>query len=281
MIEPKIPESAMNPGSFLPLMISAAIRAGKAIMDIYRKPVIESELKEDRTPLTQADRNANEIILGYLKDTEIPVLSEESLNSPWSERKSWSSCWIVDPLDGTKEFLKRNDEFTVNIALTLKGDPVAGVVFAPATGELFYGSAGSGAFKALLKEHEMSSLSPEMVMKMAKPMPPAIQEDRPFTVVASRSHNNPETHEFIDALRQDHSDLTTLSRGSSLKICMVAEGVANIYPRFGPTMEWDTAAGHAVVVAAGGVMFEPESGKSLQYNKEELKNPWFIVKREV
>jgi 3'(2'), 5'-bisphosphate nucleotidase len=281
MNDPVIPDFTMNPGSFIHLMINAALRAGEAIMEIYREPYIESELKEDRSPLTRADRQANDIILSNLRSTEIPVLSEESLNSPWSERKSWTSCWIVDPLDGTKEFLKRNDEFTVNIALTLHGNPVAGVVFAPATGELYYGAAQSGAYKAILDKPVRFSLPPEKILETSQPLPFRSEGTPPLTLVASRSHSNPETHEFIETLRLDYPDLVTISRGSSLKICMVAEGIANIYPRFGPTMEWDTAAGHAIVVAAGGVMFEPESGKSLQYNKVDLKNPWFIVKGEV
>jgi 3'(2'), 5'-bisphosphate nucleotidase len=281
MNDQDIQKVAMNSGFHIPLMISAAIRAGEAIMEVYREPFIESELKEDRSPLTRADRQANDIILEDLSSTEIPVLSEESLNSPWSERKSWTSCWIVDPLDGTKEFLKRNDEFTVNIALTLHGNPVAGVVFAPASGELYFGSVQDGAFKARMEESDRFTKSAEMVMKSAFRLPVQRAQYGNFTVVASRSHSNPETQKIIETLRMDYPGLVTISRGSSLKICMVAEGVANIYPRFGPTMEWDTAAGHAVVVAAGGVMFEPESGKSLQYNKEDLKNPWFIVKGEV
>ena len=280
MNNPVTSEGTMNPGSFIPLMITAAIKAGEAIMEIYREPVIESELKEDRSPLTRADRQANEIILEILHSTNIPVLSEESLNSPWSERKSWTQCWIVDPLDGTKEFLKRNDEFTVNIALTIQGEPIAGVVFAPATGELYYGSATSGAYKAQPEESVRFSLSAENLIKQSFPLPLSPSKNKPYTLVASRSHNNSETNEFIEAMRRDHPELTTLSRGSSLKICMVAEGTAHIYPRFGPTMEWDTAAGHAVVIASGGRMLDLVTGESLKYNKESLKNPWFIVKRE-
>jgi 3'(2'), 5'-bisphosphate nucleotidase len=263
----------------LELMIDASVRAGDAIMEIYKQPEIESVMKEDRSPLTLADQRADEIILNYLNETGIPVLSEESLKQPWEIRKSWTHCWIVDPLDGTKEFIRKNGEFTVNIALAIHGKPVMGVIFAPATGELYFGSEGSGAYKVNLQQGTELPVTASDMIKMAKKIPFQNPQQDGFTVVASRSHRNAETEDYIRGLEKNHEQVTTLSRGSSLKICMVAEGIASVYPRFAPTMEWDTAAGQAIATAAGCRMYNPVSGESLLYNKEHLENPWFVVDR--
>jgi 3'(2'), 5'-bisphosphate nucleotidase len=263
----------------LELVIEASLQAGKAIMAIYAQPEISVESKADHSPLTLADQHSNDIILQHLSETGIPVLSEESLNESWEIRKTWEQCWIVDPLDGTKEFIKRNGEFTVNIALAIHGKPVMGVIFAPATGELFYGIVGSGAFKSDLPVKDQVPFSAAEVMEMAKPIPASDETSDLFTIVASRSHRNAETNAYIAGIEKEKESVMTVSRGSSLKICMVAEGVAQVYPRFAPTMEWDTAAGHAIAVAAGCRVFNPETGEPLVYNKEQLKNPWFIVQR--
>jgi len=255
--------------------IIASIKAGKEILKIYNTD-FEVEYKKDESPLTIADKNANEIIMSFLKNTGIPVLSEEGRSIPYEERKSWNSLWIVDPLDGTKEFVKRNDEFTVNIALIEKGVPVLGVVYVPVTDELYFGDLDSGAFKLL--DASLVYSSSENWIKKANKLPLERRDNYKFTVVASRSHLNKETSDFIDELKKEHDDVQIISRGSSLKICMIAEGNADVYPRFAPTSEWDTAAGHAVVKAMGGKVLQSENrNEELKYNKKDILNPWFIV----
>ncbi len=255
--------------------IIASIKAGKEILKIYNTD-FEVEYKKDESPLTIADKNANEIIMSFLKNTGIPVLSEEGRSISYEERKNWTSLWIVDPLDGTKEFVKRNDEFTVNIALIEKGVPVLGVVYVPVTDELYFGDLDSGAFKLL--GASLVYTSPENWIKKANKLPLERRDNYKFTVVASRSHLNKETSDFIDELKKEHDDVRIISRGSSLKICMIAEGNADVYPRFAPTSEWDTAAGHAVVKAMGGKVLQSENrNEELKYNKKDILNPWFIV----
>lgn len=254
-------------------IIDAALRAGHAIMDIYTHPDTDwqVERKADNSPLTLADKRSHQIIAEALKDTNIPLLSEEGAHLPYDERKVWKRLWIVDPLDGTKEFLKRNDEFTVNIALVEKGVPVMGVVYAPAKHLLYYGEKGKGAYAAIVNGDEKIENLHAIPTKEA-------YLDRPYRIVASRSHLSAETESFINDLRKQHPDLEMVSAGSSLKICLVAEGKADVYPRLAPTMEWDTAAGHAVVLAAGKEVVYAADGAPLHYNKEDLHNPYFIVK---
>lgn len=287
----------------LSLSIIAALRAGVEILQVY-KSEIAVELKDDRSPLTEADRRAHEVIQETLAATGIPLLSEEGKAIPYEERSAWERFWLVDPLDGTKEFIKRNGEFTVNIALMEKGAPVLGVVYAPVMNTLYYGSEDAGSFKLdnvpaesglanLYKEtakaladaaHNASEAQQQawetaMGIGNAPAGLPLQQAGRPYTVVASRSHRSPETEAIIDEKKQQHGNVEIASMGSSLKICLVAEGAADIYPRLAPTMEWDTAAGHAVARFAGCRVYEPESGAELRYNKENLLNPWFIVER--
>ncbi len=254
-------------------IIDAALRAGHAIMDIYTHPDTDwqVERKADNSPLTLADKRSHQIIAEALKDTNIPLLSEEGAHLPYDERKVWKRLWIVDPLDGTKEFLKRNDEFTVNIALVENGVPVMGVVYAPAKHLLYYGEKGKGAYAAIVNGDEKIENLHAIPTKEA-------YLDRPYRIVASRSHLSAETEGFINDLRKQHPDLEMVSAGSSLKICLVAEGKADVYPRLAPTMEWDTAAGHAVVLAAGKEVVYAADGAPLHYNKEDLHNPYFIVK---
>ena len=245
--------------------IQAALDAGRDIMEIYDDPEADFgiERKADNSPLTRADKAAHARIMTYLEPTGIPVLSEEGGHLPYDERRTWQRLWIVDPLDGTKEFIKRNGEFTVNIALVEDGTPVLGVIYVPVKQQLYYGIAGEGAKKE--ERGECSKL----------PLPAG---ERAFTVVASRSHLSPETADFIDNIRLEHPDLELVSSGSSLKICLVAEGKADIYPRHAPTMEWDTAAGDAIARAAGCEVVDALTGEPLRYNKEDLHNPWFVVK---
>jgi len=259
----------------LKIAIIAGIKAGREILKIYGTD-FKVEYKEDESPLTIADKNANEIIMSFLNNTGIPVLSEEGRSIPYEERKSWTSLWIVDPLDGTKEFVKRNGEFTVNIALIENSVPVLGVVYVPVTDELYFGDLDSGAFK-LLNASSVNFSSDNWIDEAVK-LPIEQKDDYKFTVVASRSHMNTKTSDFINELKKEHDDVQTISRGSSLKICMIAEGKADVYPRFAPTSEWDTAAGHAVVKAMGGKVLQSEKrSEELKYNKRDILNPWFIV----
>lgn len=246
-------------------VVLLAKKAGVAIMEIYQKD-FEVEFKADQSPLTEADKAAHNIIEQGLKlldqknETAIPIMSEEGKNIPYNERKGWECFWMVDPVDGTKEFIKKNGEFTVNIALIHKGVPVLGVVHAPALDQMYWAKQGDGAFKD----------------GQRLPLKQAEQRDS-FKIVASRSHMSDDTQAFIENIETDKTK-ELVSIGSSLKICLVAEGEADIYPRLGPTMEWDTAAAHAVVLEAGmGVKIHPDNNAQLVYNKENLLNPFFIV----
>ena len=246
---------------------AAACEAGRAIMEIYREGEFGTEAKKDGSPLTLADRAAHRIISEALGRTNLPVLSEEGKAVPFDERRRWERFWMVDPLDGTKEFLSRNGEFTVNIALVERSLPVFGVVYVPVTGELYVGTVGERAYyvKGCGKKGDVA---------VALPMETA---SRPYRVVASRSHMSGETAAFVDRLRAEHPDLELVQRGSSLKLCMVASGEADLYPRFGPTMEWDTAAAHAILRAVGKALVDPMTGEELRYNKESLRNPSFLA----
>jgi 3'(2'), 5'-bisphosphate nucleotidase len=260
------------------IAIRAAIDAGEAILDIYKRD-FDIKYKQDESPLTEADTKANQVIMRILENSGIPVLSEEGRNIPYEERKNWNCLWIVDPLDGTKEFIKKNDEFTVNIALVEKGTPIFGVVYAPVLDQLFVGLRSVGAWKLDFASHQKELTFSELQVNGAVKLP-VTKTKNTFGVVASRSHLSPETKTYIEQLQKKHNDITIMSKGSSLKICMVAEGLANVYPRFAPTSEWDTAAGHAVAVASGARMVKAENeDEELEYNKENILNPWFIVKR--
>lgn len=256
------------------IAINAAFEGGLEILDVYASE-FAVEAKDDQSPLTLADKRAHIKIMEHLRATDLPVLSEEGRAIGFEERKSWSRFWMVDPLDGTKEFVKRNGEFTVNIALIENGHPVAGVIYVPVKGQLYFGIEGMGAYKI---ENFTSSQNFELdeIIKgaVALPLPP---NGRNYTAVGSRSHMSPETEAFFEELRQEHGDVDIVSMGSSLKICLVAEGAADVYPRFAPTMEWDTAAGHAIVKAAGKEIIDHSTGKPMRYNKENLLNNWFVV----
>ncbi|MFP3860225.1 MAG: 3'(2'),5'-bisphosphate nucleotidase CysQ [Bacteroidales bacterium] len=258
--------------------VKAALLAGKEINTVYGQSDFEVEEKEDETPLTLADRKAHEKIKAYLKETDIPLLSEEGRDIPYSERESWDYFWLVDPLDGTKEFIKRNGEFTVNIALIHKGKPILGVVFAPYVSDLYFGCEKFGAYKIEGVDEQLMKFEDLDELMKAGDILPKKSDRKELIIVASRSHMNDDTQQYVDALREKFGDAKFVSKGSSLKICMVAEGGADVYPRFAPTMEWDTAAGHAVALAAGFLVTEKDEKTPLRYNKKELKNPWFIVK---
>ena len=266
---------------YLWVAVKAAVEAGRKILKIYNDPKADFhiEKKADNSPVTIADKAANALITERLEDsTPYPILSEEGLHAPYGSRKNWPSMWVVDPLDGTKEFIKRNGEFTVNIAWVQGHSAEAGVIYIPVRKELYIGDTSKGAFRLRNVESLSEDDSLDKLIEKAERLP-LKETHEGYVVVASRSFLNAETEAFIDSLRPTHPTIQTLSRGSSLKICAVAEGSADIYPRFAPTMEWDTAAGHAIVRAAGGEIVRTDGHTPLQYNKEDLHNPYFIVKR--
>ena len=243
-------------------IVTIAKEAGDAIMQVYKQD-FEVEYKQDSSPLTLADKKANDIIEDGLNklSVNLPILSEEGNNIPYKDRKHWEYFWLVDPLDGTKEFVKKNDEFTVNIALIHIDTPVLGVVYAPALDVCYWAKRGEGAFKD------------------GESLPLKVESQRnTYKIVASRSHMSGETQAFIDAI-DTNKEKELVSIGSSLKICLVAEGEADIYPRLGPTMEWDTGAAHAIVNESGKNLQKYKNGKCSkhEYNKKSLLNQWFVV----
>jgi 3'(2'), 5'-bisphosphate nucleotidase len=248
--------------------VEAAIKAGIEILEVYYNSDFDIEFKTYNSPLTLADKRAHNVIVEHLSATNIPVLSEEGKTVPFDERKNREIFWLVDPLDGTKEFIKQNNEFTVNIALIKHQTPVAGVVFVPVT-KVLYWADENGSFKAQVDEEN------NLLNEIEKL--PVFAEKEKFVIVGSKSHMNRETEDFISSIDTKGKAIEIVSKGSSLKLCMVAEGNADIYPRLGPTMEWDTAAGHAIVKFAGKEVYQFENKKPLIYNKENLLNPWFVV----
>jgi len=263
----------MNVIQLLDKAITATLFAGKKIRDVYSSACFDVQVKEDMTPVTMADHQAHFEILNKLENTGLSVLSEEGDQTSYSERKRWDLFWLVDPLDGTKEFIKRNDEFTVNIALIKNGQPIAGVIYAPVSGELYAGIPGTGAWKYLNPPLDLTFHN----MQLDGIKLPEIQKTNEFVVTVSRSHLNQETEVYLEELRKKHGLISLINKGSSLKICMIAEGSANIYPKLGRTMEWDTAAGHAIVKASGKNIFLLDMKTELTYNKENLQNPHFVV----
>ena len=253
--------------------ITAALEAGKAILEIYHSGAFDVEIKGDNSPLTRADTASHNVIMSLLTKTKIPILSEEGKSIVYQERKNWNQLWIVDPIDGTKEFIKRNGEFTVNIALIENHKPVLGVIFVPVSGELYFSNIEIGAFKVRL---DLNNFDIETLMSNGVKLP-IQREDNTFTIVASRSHMSPETEKYVKEMRYKFGALNLISKGSSLKLCMVAEGKADCYPRFAPTMEWDTAAGQAICEHAGLEVIDWNTKKPMLYNREELLNNWFLV----
>lgn len=260
--------------NYLHLAIKAAIIAGREIMTVYNTH-IEVFTKADDSPLTNADQAANKEIVTLLEETKIPIISEENKQIDYAIRSKWEQCWIVDPLDGTKEFIKRNGEFTVNIALIKNGVPKLGVIYVPVSKELYYADVDSKqAFKAKLESHNSTI---DEVVKLAQPVSPRAN-NKELRIVGSRSHLNQETKDFIKELNTT-KEKTIVSKGSSLKFCLIAEGLADVYPRYAPTMEWDTAAGQAICEAVGVTVNALPDNIPLRYNKENLLNPWFLVSK--
>ena len=258
--------------------MDAALRAGGAIMEIYKRD-FEIEFKADESPLTEADKAAHHIIVDALEELGLPVLSEESKAIAYEERKDWQKYWLVDPLDGTKEFIKKNGEFTVNIALIENGRPVMGVVYAPVLKTIYYGSQAEGMEQGAWRATDCSGRSVEDILAVSSPCPMHHAPSSTIRVVASRSHCNDETKAFIAELEKQ-GRVELVSSGSSLKLCLVAEGRADVYPRIAPTMEWDTGAAQAVVEASGATVVQYGTDIPLLYNKENLLNPYFVVSRK-
>lgn len=250
----------------LELAVGAALEAGKKILAVYETDDFSVDMKSDNSPLTKADKVSHQVICDYLDFSQIPLLSEEGRDIPFEERKEWNYYWLIDPLDGTKEFIKRNGEFTVNIALMKSEGPVAGVVYAPCLNTVYYGAKGSGAYKIVNGNRTVLQSVDDTSME-------DLLQKESITIVASRSHSNAETEAFINRFK----GYELQSMGSSLKFMLLADGVANIYPRLAPTMEWDTAAAHAVLNAVNIKVYQADLMHELTYNKQNLLNPSFIA----
>jgi 3'(2'), 5'-bisphosphate nucleotidase len=258
----------------LDIAIEAALMAGDEILEVYRSDFTVTRKRDD-----------SPVIQNALSTTDLPVASEEGPLPPPAERRTWGQYWLVDPLDGTKEFVQRNGEFCVNIALMEReggeegpgfARPIAGVMYAPVKDRLYFAWEGGGAWRQDDAATSGRATAYERAA-MAERLPLMHNDQRPFTVVASRSHGSADTAAFIRDMEQRHGEVKLATIGSALKIGLVAEGTADAYPRFGPTMEWDTAAGHAIALEAGRRVIDPATGAPLRYNKTELVNPWFIV----
>lgn len=249
-------------------IIAIAEAAGKEIMQIYNTDDFAVTDKSDKSPLTKADKAGNAVIVKALNETypHIPIISEENKMIEYAERKDWEYFWLVDPLDGTKEFIKKNGEFTVNIALVRNGKPVLGVVGIPAQNKIYYAVENKGAYK--IDEHGNET---KLQITEAK--------ENEIALIGSRSHPSPEFDAYLKEMEKKYATVNFVPAGSSLKFCLVAEGKADVYPRLGPTMEWDTAAGHALVLEAGARVKIYGDENDLQYNKENLLNPFFIVEK--
>jgi len=258
------------------IAIKAALKAGESIKKIYHSDYI-IESKEDHSPLTTADKESHQIIEKHLKGLGYPILSEEGKKINYNVRKGWDKFWIVDPLDGTKEFIKKNGEFTVNIAWVENNKSQFGVIYAPILDVLYYGILEEGAFRIENASEKLSNINSENLLLISESLP--ITNNRnSLSIVASRSHGSEETERFIEFAKSCNKKVGIVSRGSSLKLCLIAEGTADVYPRFGLTCEWDIAAGHAIINAAGGkVLNANDLQTELAYNKIDLLNPYFIA----
>ena len=257
----------MNLQQLLVPLAEIAHKAGAAILDVYERADHGIERKQDNSPLTAADMAAHHIIIDALHalTPELPVLSEESIPVPWAIRQQWSRYWLIDPLDGTKEFIKRNGEFTVNIALIDKGVPVLGVVYVPVLDVLYAGLQGEGAWKDVAGRRTR--------INAAK----IVAGQKQLRIVASSNHHGVLLDAWLARVAAVFSELELVSMGSSLKICLVAEGSADIYPRFAPTAEWDTAAAHAVLLAAGGKLMDDNFTEYHYNQKDDMLNPFFYT----
>ncbi|MFR9650039.1 MAG: 3'(2'),5'-bisphosphate nucleotidase CysQ [Rikenellaceae bacterium] len=261
-------------------LVNASIRAGAAAMDIYRsREPIDVSLKSDKSPLTEADRMAHKTIKEYLGATRIPILSEEGREMLYDERRNWELFWLVDPLDGTHEFIERTDEFTINIALMYNKKCVGAAIYVPCTKKLYIASRDTGASLCCdVEPSHDAAYTFEQIQNASQSLPLKRAERKAPIVAISRLHNTPETFTHIESLREKHPDLTIVEQGSSFKFCMLAEGSADYYIRTSTTYEWDTAAGELILAEAGGETRSFPDGEAILYNKENLENPWFTAR---
>ena len=256
----------------LKLAIEASLQAGKKIIEIYNSDDFNLEYKLDDSPLTIADTASNKIIENILEASNIPILSEEGNILDFNNRKNLKQLWIVDPLDGTKEFIKKNDEFTVNIALIENSKPVIGVIYAPALNVLYFSERKLGSYKTLITALDEFDNSKAFRL-------PLVENSNEYKVLTSRSHLDDNTLDYIDNLKVNNLKVVSIPMGSSLKFCLLAEGLADCYPRFSPCMEWDTAAGQIICEEAGFKVVDLKTMKPIIYNRENLINNYFIAKK--
>lgn len=260
--------------SYLLLALESAVKAGEKILAIYETD-FDSWEKSNRTLVTDADLQASEVIVSLLKQTGYPVISEEGEQIPFEERRSWGIYWLIDPLDGTREFVAKRDHFTVNISLMVHSEPIFGLIYSPVFNRVWFAAEKEGAFR--LEDVSIQLNKPfGQVMGKADRIPDT-QTDR-FTVMVSQSHISQRVESYIKLLEEEHGEIALLRMGSAEKLCRVAEGSGQIYPRFGPTMEWDTAAGQIILTECGKNIYHHQSGEPLRYNKADLANPWFIAR---
>jgi len=276
------------------MALLAAKDAGRAILDVYRQD-FDISYKDDHSPLTLADQRSHNIIVSHLSDVSgerLPILSEEGRSISYQQRRRWKYFWMADPLDGTKEFVKKNDEFTVNIAQIHQNRPILGVIYVPVKDVFYFAGDGLGAYRmdnsdilAIGNNRPVKNDSArvlETILARSIKLPDDNhrfeKKDSQITIVGSRSHATKELEAFIKNMRKKHEQVEFISAGSSLKLCLVAEGRADIYPRLGPTMEWDTAAGQVIVEQARGSVLNYEKDEPLRYNKKNLLNPWFVAR---
>jgi len=265
----------MNLTELLLLAIRVSLQGGQEILDVYKTKFVVDH-KEDNSPLTLADQKSHDIIFSGLSESVYPIMSEEGVELEYEARKRWSEYWCVDPLDGTREFVKRNGEFTVNVALIRNESPILGVIYVPVQ-DLLYAAADGKAY--LIKQANTSFKAKNFSLdKFILSAEDSTQDTSSYKVLISRSHLSKETEKYVDQLKKDHNNLEFLSAGSALKFGWLAEGKADLYPRFSPCMEWDTAAGHAILKTLGKNIYSYPSGEELRYNKINLVNDWFIAR---
>jgi len=270
-----MPESISLIKNNLSELLNLAVEAGNAILEVY-KTAFDVEIKDDNSPLTLADQHSNEIICkGLIKLGGIPILSEEVAQHPYEERKSWKSFWLVDPLDGTKEFVRRTGDFTVNIALIEGTEPIFGLIYVPVSRKLYFALKGHGSYTVLSSTNMPDSY--EKIVAISRKLPLENTAREGFTIATSSLHGSPKTDAYIKKEKEKHPVVNVISAGSSLKFCLIAEGLADAYPRFGPTMEWDTGAGHIIVAETGKKLVCYDTMETLRYNKPSLYNPDFLV----
>jgi 3'(2'), 5'-bisphosphate nucleotidase len=256
--------------------VRAAMCAGSEIMDVYCQQSFDVEYKSDKSPLTKADIRANAVIMAVLRETDLPILSEEGEHLPYEERQAWKRFWLIDPLDGTSEFVAKSGDFCVNVALIDNSEPILGVIYSPVKDIVWFGAMGFGAYKIEDATKVIDDFSFDTFMNVAIKLPYRNTGDE-FVFVTSRSNLNASTKKFIDTLSTEYTKTRIVHVGSALKFTVLADGMADLYPRFATTSEWDTGAGHAILRSMGGNVFQEDTNVPLVYNKANLDNPGFVA----